>query len=237
MTYTPPSLPNPNSSEHSGDAKHPDDTDTKNVDILTFTEDSPFFQNKLAKNQTKIEMLSKRVKKMQAAAASFCTVVKNLGEASETLAGHLNQDWSELEADVYEMEVQAEKDSGISETPVSLAGSMGLLGTMLSTISDISTILTQALDFLLVQALNTYREENVYKQFRGSRKLMEAAEERFHHKLASHLNTKTHDAGTGNSGLPRDLQVNNEHNSFSQVTCRYVLITIFLALVLFCLLI
>ena len=154
--------------------------------LLHFAEDSPFFRKELHEKRLKVEALGRRLKTIVEKSTAFCQATARFASSASDLSAELSRSWGEVEDD---LDAEAERDD-----PVSLSSSMGKLGVMLSTLSDIALNLRVSMDAFLVQSMEHFRSAHIHA-FAESVERLERVRDDYEAAITKRLSRRRKDMG------------------------------------------
>ena len=154
--------------------------------VLSFAEDSPFFRKQLHEHRARVEALGRRLKLVIDKSTAFCSATSRLAAAASELSSELSRGWGEVEAD---LDADTEK-----EDPVSLGSCMGKLGSILSTLSEISLNLKVSVDAFLVQSMDHFRVKHIHA-CADSVERLERVQDDYEAAIARRLSRRRKDMG------------------------------------------
>lgn len=178
--------------------------------VLSFFEDSPFSRKQTEDHQAFVYALGERLKALTASSQAFCKAAADMGQAAEQLSNDLLSDWTAIEADPADAPADDKKadektpllDPRHIFVPVSLASSMGNLGSMLQTMSSISRNLGTTFDALLIKGIVDFRTTHI-KACKQSARTLEKLSEDFEQKLDKLMSKKHVKAVPGVPAKPK----------------------------------
>lgn len=153
--------------------------------VIAFAEDSPFFRKELDDARQRVESLGRRLKAVVDKSTTFCNTLSRFSQAAADLQGELEKSWDDIEANI---------DTSSDDAGVSLSSSMGKLGAIVGTMSEISSNLRLSVDAFLISSFDDFRARHVTACQSSADKLEKMTEE-YESAVAKRLSRRKKDTG------------------------------------------